>query len=109
MNRTRLNRIDDDMEGMAEPAAVARWQIKKELSLGDLLAIVIALLSVVQVYHALDVRLTIVEQEQRVARERDNEMKETVRSLRGDIAALAGKIDRLLERQAQTAMESGKR
>lgn len=109
MNRTRLNRNSNDAEPSIVEGAGGRWQIKKELSLGDVLAIVIALLSVVQVYHALDVRLTIVEQEQRAARERDTEMKETVRSLRVDIAALSGKIDRLLERQAQTAMESGKR
>jgi hypothetical protein len=67
------------------------WTLKRELSLGDLLAIVIALVSVISAYHAIDIRLTVVEKEQVVARERDDVVTTALKELNA-------KFDRLLDR-----------
>jgi hypothetical protein len=67
------------------------WKLKRELSIGDILAIIIALVSVLSAYHTLDVRLSIMEKEGVASKERDNDVKRS-------IEILNQKVDRVLER-----------
>ena len=67
------------------------WKLKRELSIGDILAIIIALVSVLSAYHTLDVRLSIMEKEGVAIKERDNDVKRS-------IEILNQKVDRVLER-----------
>jgi hypothetical protein len=67
------------------------WKLKRELSIGDILAIIIALVSVLSAYHTLDVRLSIMEKDGVASKERDNDVKRS-------IEILNQKVDRVLER-----------
>lgn len=68
----------------------SQWRLNKELSIGDLLAIVIALVSVFSAYHTLDVRISIIEREFIQAQQTDAEVKEALKGINA-------KLDRLFE------------
>ena len=70
------------------------WKLKKELSLGDVLAIVIALLSIMSVYFKVDNRLVILE-EDRIERTKVIEKFEAKAERKFE--QIDTKLDRLLE------------
>ena len=79
------------------------WSIKKEISLGDLIAFAMAFISVVYAYSTLDKRITIVESRQATQREVDQRQDEdgARNVVRNDaqFATINGKLDRLIERR----------
>ena len=74
--------------------AVDHWQLKKEVSLGDLIAIFIAIMAVITAYQRLDGRVTEVEITSRVntaaITATMNELKVEMRELRNDIKRIIG-------------------
>ena len=74
--------------------AVDHWQLKKEVSLGDLIAIAIAIMAVITAYQRLDGRVTEVEITSRVntaaITATMNELKVEMRELRNDIKRIIG-------------------
>ena len=74
--------------------AVDHWQLKKEVSLGDLIAIAIAIMAVITAYQRLDGRVTEVEITSRVntaaIANTMNELKVEMRELRNDIKRIIG-------------------
>lgn len=70
-----------------------QWRLKKELSIGDLIAIVVALVSVLSAYHLHDVRISVLEKEVSTGHESDADIKKRLETL-------DAKIDRVLERIA---------
>lgn len=70
------------------------WKLKKELSLGDLLAIAIALMSIVSVYFKVDTRLVILEDD-RIERREAIARFETKAERKFEL--IDSKLDRLLE------------
>ena len=67
------------------------WSFKKELSIGDLLAIGIALISIMSAYATLDRRVAVLEQQYEQQKTNDAEIK-------GRLSAIDAKLDRLIER-----------
>jgi uncharacterized protein (UPF0218 family) len=85
-----------------EKKEVATWTIKKEISLGDLIAFVMAFVSLVYAYTTLDKRLSIVEdrqaQQEAVDVRQDSESGAVNSELKHAIEKLETKIDRLIEK-----------
>ena len=80
-----------------------KWHIKKEVSLGDLIAFASAALAVVYAYTTLDKRIAILETASTVQRETDTRQDtESVRyQQRIDVTLqeMNRKLDRLIERR----------
>ena len=79
---------------MIENENESGWKIKKELSLGDLLAIAIALLSIVSVYFKVDTRLIVLENERTDRREAIARFEAKAER---KFEQIDSKLDRLLE------------
>ena len=79
---------------MSDQRPDEQWRIKKELSLGDILAIFVALFAVASVYHKVDARLQMLEAER-------IERRETVAKFEAKaerkFEQIDTKLDRLLE------------
>jgi predicted exporter len=78
------------------------WTINKEVSLGDLVAIVVALASVLGAYIAIDRRVTILETVQTQMATTDGRIERETGALRdeirGDLKEIKTKLDTLTER-----------
>lgn len=78
------------------------WKLKKEISLGDAVALVMAASAVLYSYSTLDKRLTVLEQITQQQIQRDDRQDEVVRDLTVEIKVelrrLNEKLDRQLER-----------
>ena len=72
----------------------AGWKLKKELSLGDVLAIVIAMLSIVSVYFKVDTRLVLLEADRIERREAIARFKQKAER---KFELIDAKLDKLLE------------
>jgi len=70
------------------------WKLKKELSLGDLLAIAIALLSIISVYFKVDTRLILLENDRVERREAIVRFEQKAER---KFELIDAKLDRLLE------------
>lgn len=68
-----------------------RWRVKKEISLGDMIAIVVSITAVLGAYARLDTRVSLLEQGQSYTRAAFDKID-------ASIERLATKIDRLIER-----------
>ena len=87
--------------------APERWRVKKEISLGDLIAFTSAALAVVYAYSTLDSRLKLVEvaqlqmqaQQQRTDERQDNDSIRYQVRIEAALLTLGGKLDRLLEQR----------
>ena len=79
-----------------------RWKIIKEVSLGDVLAVVMAGISVVYAYSTLDKRLTVVEDRVDVQAARDDRQDSESRRYQEQITVslqnMNDKLDRIIER-----------
>lgn len=76
---------------MAEQHERERWRVKKEISLGDMIAIVVAVAAVLGSYARLDNRISLLEQS-------NGYTQAAFAKLDASIEKLALKIDRLIER-----------
>lgn len=74
---------------MAEPQD--KWRVKKEISLGDVIAIVVAVAAVLGSYARLDNRISLLEQSSSFS-------QAAFSKLEAQIEKLSAKIDRLIER-----------
>jgi len=72
------------------------WQLKKEVSLGDLIAIIVAILAVLSAYARLDVRVTEVEVTNRV---QTKVLQDALTELKIEIRRMADGFDRFKEQQ----------
>lgn len=70
------------------------WKLKKELSLGDLLAIAIALMSIISVYFKVDTRLVLLENDRVERREAITRFEQKAER---KFELIDTKLDRLLE------------
>jgi hypothetical protein len=68
-----------------------KWHLKKEISLGDVIAIVISITAILGAYARLDTRVSLLEQSQ-------NYTKAAFEKIDASIERLSSKIDRLIER-----------
>lgn len=84
-----------------------RWRIKREVSVGDLVAFVMAAGSVMYAYTTLDKRITILESAGVVQKETDRRQdEEHIRSqvrIEEALRNVANKLDRMLERSGKDA------
>ena len=72
------------------------WRIKKEISLGDLIAIVVAIAAVLTAYMRLDARVTVVEL---TAAQNAQSVNVVLQEIRIEMRRLADKLDRFTERK----------
>lgn len=77
-----------------------RWRVKKEISIGDIIAFTSAALAVVYAYTTLDKRVTMLEAAVIVlkdtARDRDAEQVRYQARIEESLRSLANKLDRVL-------------
>ena len=77
-----------------------QWRIKKEISLGDLIAFTTAAFAVVYAYFTLDTRVKLVEQTLVVVstdqRRQDDERTQIRQEVKIELRELNNKIDRIL-------------
>ena len=90
---------------MASPEGPERrkWHVKKEVSVGDLIAFTAAAIAVVTAYNTLDKRLTVLED--RAVQQAANDKRQDDDSIRyqkridDTLAKMDSKLDRLIERR----------
>lgn len=76
---------------MAEQPERERWRVKKEISLGDVIAIVIAIAAVLSSYAKLDNRISLLELS-------NGYTQAAFAKLDQNIEKISAKLDRLIER-----------
>ena len=90
----------DQFEG-EDRRAPERWRVKKEISIGDLIAFGCAMCSVVYAYSTLSTRLTLVEVAQtnqvKVDNRQDEESVRNQARIDTQLSAINAKLDRLIE------------
>lgn len=69
-----------------------RWRVKKEISLGDVIAIVVALTAMMGAYARLDNRISLLEQS-------NGYSQAAFAKIDAQLEKLSAKIDRLIERK----------
>jgi hypothetical protein len=81
----------------------AGWRIKKEISVGDLVAILMAAAGIVTAYFTLDKRVALLEdrivRQNEIDRSQDMTTKEALQGMRDELRAVSAKLDRLIERR----------
>jgi hypothetical protein len=82
---------------------VGGWTLKKEVSLGDLIAFTSAALAVIYAYSTLDSRVKILEEnkaiQQRNDQRQDDESIRYQARIDATLSQINGKLDRLVERR----------
>ena len=68
-----------------------KWRVKKEISLGDVIAIVVSITAILGAYARLDTRVSLLEQS-------SSYTKAAFDKIDASIEKLSAKIDRLIER-----------
>lgn len=88
-----------DWDG-ADRRSGQRWRIKREVSIGDIVAFVSAALAVMYAYTTLDKRVTVLEAAavavKDAARERDAEQVRYQARMEESLRTLSNKLDRIL-------------
>jgi hypothetical protein len=83
---------------------VAQWSVKKEISLGDIVSIVAALVAVIFAYSTLDKRLAVIEEQyvtqRRIDGRQDEDLAQMKRDIRDDLQAIRTLVERLAYRSA---------
>jgi len=70
------------------------WTIKREVSLGDMVSIVIAVVSVVVAYMTLNARVMVVEA---VTAQNSADMRSTMSEIKGELRRLNERIEKLVD------------
>lgn len=94
----------DSQNPIAAPAEKKGWSVKKEVSVGDLVAILLAAAGIVSAYFTLDKRIALIEdrvfiRQGEVDRAQDLTAKEALQGLREELRNMSAKLDRLIERR----------
>lgn len=71
------------------------WRLNKEVGVGDLVAITVAIAAVLASYFSLDKRVSVVEFS---SAQSANAVQSTVAEIRIELRRMADKLDRLVER-----------
>lgn len=71
-----------------------QWTIKREVSLGDLIAVVIAIGSVITAYMSLNARVMVVEA---TTAQTAADMRSTMNEIKVEIRRLTDRIERVME------------
>lgn len=71
-----------------------QWTIKREVSLGDLIAVVIAIGSVITAYMSLNARVMVVEA---TTAQTAADMRSTMNEIKEEIRRLTDRIERVME------------
>lgn len=71
-----------------------QWTIKREVSLGDLIAVVIAIGSVITAYMSLNARVMVVEA---TTAQTASDMRSTMNEIKVEIRRLTDRIERVME------------
>lgn len=91
-----MSQYDGEDRREAEP-----WRVKKEISVGDLIAFGAAFCSVIYAYSTLDKRLSLVEsnqvQQARVDSRQDEEGLRSQVRIDSQLGVINNKLDRLIE------------
>lgn len=74
-----------------------RWHVKKEVSIGDAVAMLSAAVAVIYAYSTLDKRLTVLEQAATFQQITDNKQDETLTTFRNRMDAALTRIDSKLD------------
>lgn len=84
----------------ADRRAGQKWRIKREVSIGDIVAFISAALAVMYAYTTLDKRVTVLEAAavalKDSARDRDAELVRYQARIEESLRALSNKLDRIL-------------
>lgn len=70
------------------------WSIKKEISLGDIIAIVVAIVAVMSAYMTLNTRITVVEI---MAQTNGASIAGTITEIKDELRRLNNKMERMFE------------
>lgn len=70
------------------------WEVKREISLGDLVAVAVALVSVIVTYMNLDARVRIVEL---VSSQNTQQINTTVSEIKSDMRRLADRVEKIVD------------
>lgn len=73
-----------------------KWRINKEISLGDMLAIAVAVGSVITAYMSLNARVTVVEV---LAAQTSTQVNGTVSEIKSELRRLSDRMERLFEQR----------
>jgi hypothetical protein len=80
-----------------------RWRLKKEVSVGDIIAFLMAFAALVAAYSTLDRRITVLETHGVVQRDRDAKQdEEHFRSLgriESELARISSRLEKLVEQR----------
>lgn len=71
-----------------------KWHVNREVSVGDLVAIVGAIVAVLVSYFSLDKRVAVVEQ---ALTQQRSEMGANIQEIKTDVRRLADRIERVLD------------
>lgn len=84
------------------------WHVKREISLGDLIAVATALVAVIVTYMNLDARVRIVEVQ---SNNNAQQLSSTVADLKSDLRRIADRVERIVEthnRDVNSNLSKGK-
>jgi hypothetical protein len=81
----------------------AGWRIKREISIGDIIAFAMAFVSVAYAYATLNARIAVLEDRQvpqnATDKRQDDDVRAAVLDLKATLRELMAKVDRLAERR----------
>lgn len=84
----------------------AGWSIKKEVSLGDIIAIVVAVVAVMTAYMTLNTRITVVEI---MAQTNGASIANTITEIKDELRRMNSKMERMLEEKSERRASGGLR
>jgi hypothetical protein len=73
-----------------------KWHVSREISMGDLVAILTALIAVVVSYMQLDARVKVVEV---ITSQNSAQISTAVSEIKQDMRRIADRVERIVERQ----------
>lgn len=82
-----------------EQDSTPQWHVNKEISLGDVLAIIIAVVSVIMAYTSLDGRVKLVET---LTNQNTVQISNTISEIKTELRRLADRMERLTEQHIIT-------
>lgn len=81
---------------------VTQWSVKKEITFGDLVAIISAFIAVVLAYGTLDRRLAVIEEQyltqRRIDGRQDEDLAQMKKDIRDDLQAIRTMVERIAYR-----------
>lgn len=89
---------EDSRVGPHEPRQ-SQWHVNREISLGDILAIAVAIASVITAYMSLNARVMVVEA---LSAQTSQQLSGTVAEIKSDLKQLNSRLERIIESKVFT-------